>query len=495
MANWEMQCVSAIVKGHEGIIPPDLFELAQKQGIRFTVFGSLEARALWSKLEAHYTRPSNFGHIPSEASIREAFPTLELPQPVENFTDLCRKVIDGWAKRESQKYVDEFLGTLTTDTPLAITELYERLGTLQEQTRASTDVSYREVAMSETLDDLNKITSGDGLTGMPWPWTKLNADTGGIHHGDFIMVWALPKSMKTWWGLIVVANLFAAGKRVLIYSKEMLWDSMRTRINCLLAKVDYDAWKHGNLSMQQKMRLLEVVEKMSDPSHTGELFFTNADRPDGSPGGPNDIRRKIDMYKPHIVMLDSSYMLEMPNAGGKAVDWNQLALVSRQLKQVAKTSKVPMIAILQENERAALKYTKSRGTASIAMNSGAVMDCDVGLRLVIHTKLSELSIHYAACRETKAKGFTIHALPCYNFEFSGTHLHNVGDDSDEEEKKNAASDAKDKTKKMPSKPEPAAPPPAAATPPRGVSFVAIHARQPPTHDETAADLSQQGGAP
>jgi hypothetical protein len=472
MANWELQCVSAIVKGAGGT-PSDLFEAAQLRGIRFSVFGSIEARALWSSLEAHYTRPGNFGHIPSEVSIQEMFPTLALPQPLENFQDLCRKVIDGWSQRESKKYLDEYLADMGSDTPAAITALYEKLGELQEQSRSSSDVHYREVAMRETLADLTAITAGGGLTGMPWPWTKLNLDTGGIQRGDFIMVWALPKTMKTWWGLIVMANLFMEGKRILIYSKEMLWDSMRTRINCLLAEVDYGAWRRGELSARQQMHLLSVVERMADPSHTGELFFTNADRPDGSPGGPNDIRRKIDLYKPHAVLLDSSYMLEMPNAGGRALDWNQLALVSRQLKQVAKTTGIPLIALLQENERAAMKYTKSRGTASIAMNSGAVMDCDLGLRLVRHRKLNELSIHYAACRETDAEGFTIHALPAHNFKFAGLHLHGVGDDSDAEEEKTRKAAEKAKPKAMPPRPEPTPPPP---TTPPAVSLMDQHAR-------------------
>lgn len=471
MANWELQCVSAIVKGVEAT-PSDLFEAAQLRGIRFNVFGSIEARALWASLEAHYTRPGNFGHIPSEASIQEMFPTMALPTPLENFQDLCKKVIDGWTQRESQKYLDDFLGSMAQDTPAAITELYEKLGQLQEQARSSSDVNYRQVAMRETLADLDAIASGGGLTGMPWPWTKLNVDTGGIQHGDFVMVWALPKSMKTWWGLIVCANLFRLGKRVLVYSKEMLWDSMRTRINCLMAGVDYSAWRKGELSQHQQMHLLSVVEQMSDPAHPGDLFFTNADRPDGSPGGPNDIRRKIDLYKPHIVLLDSSYMLEMPNAGGRALDWNQLALVSRQLKQVAKTTGIPLIALLQENERAAMKYTKSRGTASIAMNSGAVMDCDLGLRLVRHKRLNEISIHYSACRETNAEGFTIRAIPCTDFGFSGLHLHNVGDDSEEEEKAGkAAEDAP--PREMPPPPPPPDPPP--ASPPR-VSFIGQHTR-------------------
>lgn len=431
MASWELQCMSAIIKGTEGR-PNDMFEKARERGLRFEVFGTMDGRNLWAKVESHYTRQHNFGHVPSEQEIQETMPTMELVSPVENFQDLCQKVLDGWSKREADKYLQEFLGSVTEDVTGAITTLYGKMGELQERSRSSNDVRYRDVAKQQTLDDLNKVIKGAGMTGMPFPWERMNVDTGGIQPGDFIMVWALPKSMKTWFGLIVAAHLFNAGKRILVYSKEMRWDAIRTRINCLIAKVDYELYRKGQISPEMEESIKEVVNRTTEPDFGGELYFTDADRPDGSPGGPNDIRRKIDLYKPHFVMLDSSYMLEMPDAKSNALDWKVLSLVSRQLKQIAKSTKIPMLAILQENERAAMKYTKSRGTASIAMNSGAVMDCDLGLRLVRNKRVNELSIHYAACRETAASGFTIAAVPCVNFDYVGEHLHAVGDDSDDD---------------------------------------------------------------
>lgn len=434
MASWELQCMSAIIKGAEGR-PAEMFEKARERGLRFEVFGSMDGRNLWAKVESHYSRQHNFGHVPSVQDIEESMPTIQLAEPVENFQDLCQKVLDGWSKREADRYISEFMSNVTEDVTGSITALYGKFGELQERSRSSNDVHYRSVAKQQTLADLDNVEQGNGMTGMPFPWDRMNVDTGGIQPGDFIMVWALPKSMKTWFGLIIAAHLFNVGKRILIYSKEMRWESIRTRIICLIAKVDYAAYRKGRISPEMRQAIEEVLDRTVSKDFGGELYFTDADRPDGSPGGPNDIRRKIDLYKPHFVMLDSSYMLEMPDAGAKALDWKTLSLVSRQLKQIAKTTKIPMLAILQENERAAMKYTKSRGTASIAMNSGAVMDCDLGLRLVRNKRLNELSIHYAACRETAANGFTIAAVPCVNFEYVGEHLHAVGEDSDEEEVK------------------------------------------------------------
>jgi len=622
VASWELQCISAIMNDPK---PSDRFEEAVKIGVRFDTFGTMDGKNLWAAIETHYNRQSNFGHIPSIQWIGELFPSLQLPDPIENFPDLCGKVIDGWVQRQSKKFIDEFLVEVGENPIAAITKLHDRAGEIQEQAKASNDVHYRSVALKESREELREIKAGAGITGMPWPWTKLNVDTGGIQPGDFLMVWALPKSMKcicagerlmqqdgsmiaieelpedctvpsytgssgkirwasakrvtsgvkdcvetktvagltlrtstehlfmtpdgyaricdlkpgdpvatvmdgidlvwdlidsvspigeipcydvcitdgqdpnfvvedfivhnTWFGLIIAAHLFAQGKRILIYSKEMRWPMIRKRINCCIAKIDYEKLKTGHLSGPEEISYMEWVERMVDPGFTGELFFTDADRPDGSPGGPNDIRRKIELYKPHFVMLDSSYMLELPgNGNANALDWKVLSAVSRQLKAICKQTGIPMLAILQENERAALKYTKSRGTASLAMNSGAVMDCDVGLRLVLHKKLQELSIHYAACRETMAHGFTIHALAATNFEVCNHNiLHNVGDDSDEAEKEKqkaaaavlkAEEDAQKKADKMPKAPPP--PPPVDV-------LGQYHSRQRKV-DETVEDL-------
>lgn len=428
MANWELQLITSIVRGED---PPAHFEASIKEGIQFNTFSSIEAKTLWSSIEAFYTRPHNFGYIPSEETLREQFPNLDLPKPLENLVDLCEKVQTGHLRRQADKYINNYLETLDDDPFRAVADLQSDLASLQEESSSSGDACFSKSALQETIADVENTMQSDGLTGMPWPWARMNVATGGIQEGDYIMVWALPKSMKTWFGLVVAAHLLSTGRRVLVYSKEMSWEAVRRRICCIIAKVDYAKYKKGELSSAERSHLYDVVAELADGP--GELFFTQADRMDGSIGGPIEIRRKVEAYRPHFVFLDSSYMLEMPNASGNPLDWKNLSVVNRHLKQLSKTTKIPILAILQENERSAMKYAKSRGTASLAMNTGAVMDCDVGIRLVYHKVRQEISICLAAARETTDPGFTIHAIPGTNFSYAHDTLHNVGDDFKEAE--------------------------------------------------------------
>lgn len=439
-ANWELQLITTIVRGEK---PRELYEAAMRQGLNTACFEG-EARPIWSRIDEVYRRPGNFGVVPSEESLRQWFPHIDLPTPLENFLDLCESVRTAHMKREIMKAIEQYEQTTkdpSANAAMAVVTLAAHIETTKRLSASNnTDASFRET-IADVLTSRRERTQAGGLIGLPWPWERMNADTQGIHDGDFILVWALPKSMKTFFGLVVCAHLYQQGHRVLIYSKEMTQEILWQRLACIMCKIDYDRLKRGALSADEHDRMLRMLERLTGsadvPSdHRGEIFFTQADRLDGGPGGPAEIRQKIDIYHPEFVMLDSSYMLELPgssNSSSNALDWKNLGAITRELKQICKSTKIGMMAIMQENETQALKNKGSRGTSSLAMNKGAVADCDVGLRLVINQKTSELSIHYAVIREAKGSGFTIHAEACENFEFSGTHLHNIGDDVEAEQ--------------------------------------------------------------
>ena len=438
-ANWELQLVTTIVRGEK---PREMYEAAMRQGLNTACFEG-EARPIWARIDEVYRRPNNFGVVPSEESLRQWFPHIDLPTPLENFLDLCENVRVAHMKREVMKAIEQYEQTTkdpSNNAAMALVTLAAHLETTKRLSASSnTDASFRET-IADVLNTRRARTRDGGLTGLPWPWAKLNEDTQGIQEGDFILVWALPKSMKTFMGLVVCAHMYQQGYRVLIYSKEMTQEILWQRLACIMCKIDYDKMKRGAYSDEEHERMLHMLARLTGSAaepgeHRGEIFFTQADRLDGGPGGPAEIRQKIDVYHPDFVMLDSSYMLELPgdrNTSANALDWKNLGAITRELKQICKSTKVGMMAIMQENETQALKNKGSRGTASLAMNKGAVADCDIGLRLVINQKTSELTIHYAVIREAKGNGFTIHAQACENFEYSGTHMHNIGDDVEAE---------------------------------------------------------------
>jgi len=432
MANWELELLAGIY-GAEN--PSEAFRVALDNGTSIHQLGSQEARVYWSYIHSHYTRPHNFGYVPSLHALTETFPMMELPRATENLLDLTLRVKQGHVRRKTDRLIEEYTAEQSEDPIAASANLQAALAELNASQTAMKDVSFKERAWLEILADLNALSENDGVTGMPWPWEVMNRATGGIQPGDMIMFWALPKAKKTWTGLYISAFLFQLGYRVLVYSKEMMWPNIRRRLSCIIGRVDYARFKANALTRSEQFRYLSANRLVSDPDRAdfrGELIFTDCDRADGAPGGPIEVRQKVDIYRPDFVFLDSSYLLQVPGVTD-ALDWKSVGAITRQVKQVAKTTGVPMLGIFQENEKSAYKYKGTRGTASIAMYAGIVMDCDVGIKIVANPRLEELSFHFAACRETPFPGFTIKALLAENFDFAHLNLHELEDaDSDRE---------------------------------------------------------------
>lgn len=426
-ANWELMLLSSIIKSPEAT---SAYQITIEAGITSQMFVNAEARTIWSYIEYYYNRPDAFGRVPSEIKIKERYEFADLPTAQETLEDLCRIVKERHVTRRTEAAIEVYTDACKKDPFKAVQDLSTTLSSIQEMSTGAADVSFSSCGLRETLEELERIEETSGTTGMPYPWARLNKVTGGINPGDYILAYALPKSMKTWIGLYMATTLAATGRKVLVYSKEMMWPNMRRRIACILSRVNYGKYRDNSLSPAERVRLMEAVEWFENDC-PGDVIFTAADRTDGGAGGPAEIRRKIDIYKPQFVLLDSAYMLELPaTMGANPYDWKSMALVNRQLKQIAKNTGIPIMAILQENERAAIKYNGTRGTASLAMNTSAIQDCDLAMRFVYHKQLEELSIHLPAARESRDEGFTIHAKAAENFEYAHDNLWQVGDGDD-----------------------------------------------------------------
>ena len=206
MPNWELQLITAVLQAES---PPATYEETIRLGVDSDTFGSTEARALWGEIKMHYNRPSNFGHVPSIETLMERWPNTDFPTPLENHRDLCGKIVEANMSRKTNGLIERFHEeTEASDAMQASLALYNSLGQLQERTVANADMSFRKSARRGVAEDLEKIRNSSGITGMPWPWDKMNEATQGIQPGDLIMFWALPKSMKTWVGLVVCAHLY-----------------------------------------------------------------------------------------------------------------------------------------------------------------------------------------------------------------------------------------------------------------------------------------------
>lgn len=231
---------------------------------------------------------------------------------------------------------------------------------------------------------------------------------------------------NTWIGLYICLHLATSGYKTMIYSKEMTWEKMRTRIACLLAKIDYTKYRHGTMTEAEKEEVIKAAVWFVEEC-PGSIEFTRADRPDGSAGGPAEIREKIQVYKPDFVLLDSAYLLELPGMKMSAYDWKTMLLMTKDLKQIAISCDIPILAIFQESEDKALKSKGTRGTVSLALSKMMIQDVDLAIRCIYNKAAREMSLQLPAARETAFEGITIYAHACENFGYAHDRMWEVGD--------------------------------------------------------------------
>ena len=437
-SSWELQLISAILTSDE---PVKRYDACVLSGIHYNMFDTMEGKQLWRFLEAYHVRPERPGYLPSVQTVKEKYAAIDLPTPMECLEDLCDNVRNGFLRREAEKSLEGFKTGLRTNPLAAMADYVSVLTTLQDKNMPAVDKKFSEAGPELRVEVEVRRDKKDKLPGMPWPWPIMNEQLGGMAPGDYYLAWALPKSGKTFWGLIIVAHLYKEKKRVLVYSKEMTWEVLRDRLACIITKTNYTDWKKGRLTVEQSEAILAELAALSAASDAGEIIFTQADRLDGSPGGPAEIAKKMAIYRPDFVFLDSSYMLELPNTDGSQLDWKNLLLISRTLKALCKRTKIPLLAIMQENETQALKGKGTRGTSSMAFGKMASADCDGGFNLVYHKFRRELSVKYSILREAEGDGFTMHMQPCHNFDYVHDTLHDVGDDYAERAKQKSGEQA------------------------------------------------------
>ncbi len=65
-----------------------------------------------------------------------------------------------------------------------------------------------DVGYDIVREEVETALSGDGIIGLPYPWRKLNKGTQGLREGNFVVVYATPKTGKTNFCLHIATNLF-----------------------------------------------------------------------------------------------------------------------------------------------------------------------------------------------------------------------------------------------------------------------------------------------
>lgn len=222
------------------------------------------------------------------------------------------------------------------------------------------------------LEELSK--KEDGLTGVPTGFTPLDRLTSGWQPSDLIIVAARPGMGKTSFTLALARNAaLEFNKPVAFFSLEMSNVQLVQRLISLEAEISGSKLRNGKLEEYEWQQLTSCVERMGDM----KIFI------DDTPGiNIFELRAKCRRLKmQHDIQLVIIDYLQLMTGGGSEKNGNreqEISMISRSLKGLAKELNVPVIALSQLSRAVETRGGMKRPQLSDLRESGAIeQDADI----------------------------------------------------------------------------------------------------------------------
>lgn len=212
------------------------------------------------------------------------------------------------------------------------------------------------------------------VTGVPTGFTQLDELTSGFQNGELIVVAGRPSMGKTAFCLNIARNASVIGKvPVGIFSLEMSNEQLALRLLCAEARVDAHRVRTGTLADNQWKNLSSCVGTLVE----APIFVD--DTPAMTVLEMRAKARRLKKEK-NLGMLVIDYLQLMQGPRGVESRQQEISVISRSLKALAKELRIPVVALSQLSRAVESRGGDKRPMLSDLRESGAIeQDADVVL--------------------------------------------------------------------------------------------------------------------
>lgn len=240
-----------------------------------------------------------------------------------------------------------------------------------------------KIVVRETMNQIMNMMKGDGeLPGVPSGFPGLDDLTNGFQKEQLIVIAARPAVGKTAFALNIATNAaIKYKKRIGFFSCEMSANSLMRRMLCSYAEVDQQLLLKNIISNRDKKALVDASARLYDDV---ELII------DDTPSIPlfdliSKARRMKREKNIDILIIDYLQLISV-NQGNDYFKpkHEQVALISKSLKDLARQLQIPVIALAQLNRNVDTR-DDTRPKLSDLKDSGAI-EQDADLILFIYKK-------------------------------------------------------------------------------------------------------------
>lgn len=191
---------------------------------------------------------------------------------------------------------------------------------------------------------------------------------GGIDRENELGVIAARTGVgKSWMLIKMVTAAVKRGLTVGLFSGEMSVSKVGYRFDSLMSGVSNSGLVHGNISVESNYRA--YLDSLKD-TYKGKLFIMTRDMVDGS-CGVTALRGFVEKYNLDILFIDQLSLLDDDHNAKQPNE--RMADISKDLKVLQVTKKIPIISASQQN-RTAVDEDGLAGTEHIAVSDRVSQD-------------------------------------------------------------------------------------------------------------------------
>ena len=240
-------------------------------------------------------------------------------------------------------------------------------GNLKKSSESAKDL------VKQAVNKIQEIGNQDGMSGLETGFTKLDALTSGWQPSDLIIIAARPGMGKTAFVISMSKNMaIDFGHPVALFSLEMSSVQLITRMISSETGLTSEKLRKGNLEAHEWEQLNVKVKNLTD----APIFI------DDTPSlSIFDLRAKArrlaSQHGIKIIVID---YLQLMTAGGAAGGnrEQEISMISRNLKALAKELNIPVIALSQLSRAVETRGGSKRPLLSDLRESGAIeQDADI----------------------------------------------------------------------------------------------------------------------
>ncbi len=257
-------------------------------------------------------------------------------------------------------------------TPQELTDAAEQvILEVSRQERRTEWVRVKEI-LYPTFEKIEQLQESPGdVSGLATGFIDLDRMTTGLQPGDLVIVAGRPSMGKTSWALNVAQHAAVhADSGVGVFSLEMSKEQLVQRLLCSTARVDALRLRRGRLDAQEFQRLAGAAGHLNrapiwiDDSATANILELRS-----------KARRLAVENEIGLIVIDYMQLMTAPGRSDNRVQ--EVSVISRGLKALARELNVPVVALSQLS-RAPEQRTDRRPQLSDLRESGSIeQDADL----------------------------------------------------------------------------------------------------------------------